>query len=206
MRNEADDRQSDPRTALLTTIEAAARRWYPWGVPRGLFEKAMAEALSEQASFEHPPVSAEVAERAPSSEEVTHPEVRAQFIVPAPLNEEEESLLFRAVTQGLHWQWDDVMVVIRDELWRTKTGVPIVSCGVSEALASLGGSPDDARVRDALFEWDGRTLIDTVSLSDALTSREVKRTLWSHLQVLLAVVSEGSAASASVRPNNQEER
>lgn len=213
MRDEGDNLPGDPRTAstktaLMRTIEAAARRWYPSGVPRALFERVIAEALAEAAQSAQAEGGAatvtdgllidQAQEYAEPATTTTPPEpqtpresrLRAHCIVPGPLSEEEESLLFRAVTQGLRWRWEDVAVIVRDDLSRIKTGVPIVAFGVPEVLASLGGSVDHVRVREGYVRWSGGDLIETVSLADALTSREAKRQLWSHLQILLAVVNE----------------
>lgn len=207
MREEGDTVQGDRetaamKTALMRTIEAAARRWYPSGVPRALFDRALAEAFTKSAqaaqcersavagadssSADEPPKQGEAAVTATLSE----PHLRAQCVVPGPLSEEEESLLFRAVTQGLRWRWENVVVIFRDDLSQIRTGVPIVACGVPDLLASLGGSVDHDRVTDGLSRWIGGDLIETVSLADALTSREAKRQLWSHLQILLAVAKK----------------
>lgn len=202
MREGSDNQRTDPRSDLMRTIEAAARRWYPWGVPHGAFERVIAASLTEQAQCEpvedHPASIEECTSRketassantVPLAEPSPH-HLRAQFLVPRSLTQEEESLLTRAVTQGLQWRRDEVTVVVCNDLCRIKMGVPIFVCGVPGALASLGGTVDHHRMDEMPGRWNGSVFIESVALSDALTSREAKRRLWSHLKILLAAANE----------------
>jgi len=166
------------REELLRTVEALARRWYPSGVSRELFLNALADALAATSSSEHEnrgDVDGGSTQQVP---------LRAVFVVPAPLDSDDEGFLKRAVTQGLRWNWDEIAVVVNGSLNRVMPMVPIVRCGVDELL----DAPDSKRVESADID-EARALhttgISTVSISDARSSPQAKRQLWSDLQRLL---------------------
>lgn len=180
-----DDSGGD-RQELLRTVEALSRRWYPSGVPRELFRRALMEALEAGALGEQHEQEDLVNAGEP-------PPIRAVFEVPAPLEGDDESFLRRAVTQGLRWRWGEVAVVVRDTAKplanEALSQLPVIRCGVDGRLNGSAGdfSERTQKRRDADQEHSARDqfVIATVSIGEARSSSEAKRQFWSDIKRLL---------------------
>jgi hypothetical protein len=110
-------------------------------------------------------------------------EVSAQFVVPTALSREEEVFLEAAVTKGLEWPIERVLVLSLAEL-PAEIVVPTIFCigdrGDSLSLfleAGLSKRGEWVSFQKSQIVWTG-------SLSEAASRRESKRELWNVLQNL----------------------